>query len=116
MLKPYRIVVMVWCLIFVAFSTTTHAQSDVQSIDDVVDQQDQTTHYYSTPTVPSGGGSDDVDANPPELGGGDPGAPIDGGLSVLLAAGAAYGVKRMRKHGTTPKNVSFWAQQKQKKH
>ncbi len=24
-------------------------------------------------------------------------APIDGGLSVLLAAGAAYGVKRMRK-------------------
>jgi hypothetical protein len=23
--------------------------------------------------------------------------PIDGGLSVLLAAGAAYGVKRMRK-------------------
>jgi hypothetical protein len=24
-------------------------------------------------------------------------APIDGGLSVLLAAGAAYGVKRMKK-------------------
>ena len=27
---------------------------------------------------------------------GDPGAPIDGGLSLLLAAGAAYGVKKYR--------------------
>lgn len=30
--------------------------------------------------------------------GGDPDAPIDGGLSVLLAAGAAYGVKKYRNH------------------
>jgi hypothetical protein len=97
MLKPYRIGMMLLCCLLVAISNTSIAQSDVQSIDDVVDQQDQTTHYYSTPTVPPGGGSDNVDANPPELGGGDPGAPIDGGLSVLLAAGAAYGVKRMRK-------------------
>jgi len=28
--------------------------------------------------------------------------PIDGGLSVLLAAGAAYGVKRMRKGAKPP--------------
>lgn len=28
--------------------------------------------------------------------GGGPDAPIDGGLSVLLAAGAAYGVKKYR--------------------
>ena len=28
--------------------------------------------------------------------GGDPDAPIDGGLSLLLAAGAAYGVKKYR--------------------
>jgi len=36
----------------------------------------------------------------PEDNGGDPApqdTPIDGGLSVLLAAGAAYGVKRMAK-------------------
>lgn len=35
---------------------------------------------------------------PPD-GGGDPGdlnAPIDGGLSLLLAAGTAYGVKKCR--------------------
>lgn len=30
--------------------------------------------------------------------GGGPDAPIDGGLSVLLAAGAAYGVKKYREH------------------
>lgn len=30
--------------------------------------------------------------------GGGPDAPIDGGLSVLLAAGAAYGVKKYRDH------------------
>jgi hypothetical protein len=27
-----------------------------------------------------------------------PDAPIDGGLSVLIAAGAAYGVKKYREH------------------
>lgn len=30
--------------------------------------------------------------------GGGPDAPIDGGLSVLLAAGAAYGVKKYREN------------------
>jgi hypothetical protein len=29
---------------------------------------------------------------------GSPDAPIDGGLSVLIAAGAAYGVKKYRDH------------------
>jgi len=33
------------------------------------------------------------DPPPPD---GDPGAPIDGGLSLLLAAGAVYGVKKFR--------------------
>ena len=28
----------------------------------------------------------------------DPDAPIDGGVSLLLAAGAAYGVKKYREH------------------
>jgi hypothetical protein len=30
--------------------------------------------------------------------GGDPGVPVDGGLSLLLAAGAAYGVRRLRRN------------------
>lgn len=30
--------------------------------------------------------------------GGGPDAPIDGGLGILLAAGAAYGVKKYRDH------------------
>ncbi len=30
--------------------------------------------------------------------GGGPDVPIDGGLSILLAAGAAYGVKKYRDH------------------
>ncbi len=81
------------------------AQSDasysniIEDADDGQRQQeevDQTTNIYGAPNIPVGS-SGDNDANPPELGGGDPGAPIDGGLSVLLAAGAAYGVKRMRK-------------------
>jgi hypothetical protein len=51
------------------------------------------SHYYSAPSV--GGPSNDDNANPPDPGG-DPGAPIDGGLSLLLAAGAGYGIKRSR--------------------
>jgi hypothetical protein len=34
---------------------------------------------------------------PDDLGSGEQQTPIDGGLSLLLAAGAAYGVNRMRK-------------------
>ncbi|MEO6455310.1 MAG: hypothetical protein ABIN97_14615 [Ginsengibacter sp.] len=30
--------------------------------------------------------------------GGDPDAPIDGGLGILLAAGVGYGVKKYREH------------------
>jgi len=52
------------------------------------------SHNYSAPSA--GGAANEDGANPPGPEG-DPGAPIDGGLSVLLAAGAAYGVKRMRK-------------------
>ena len=36
-----------------------------------------------------------VMAQPPD-GGGDPGVPIDGGVTLLLAAGAAYGVRKYR--------------------
>lgn len=32
-------------------------------------------------------------------GGGDPDVPLDGGLSILLAAGAAYGAKKIWKRG-----------------
>lgn len=98
MLKPYKTVVLLCFFLFIGSSNVLLSQSDVEGIDDVAEQQtDNVNHFYSTPSVPVGGGPDDTDANPPELGGGDPGAPIDGGLSVLLAAGAAYGVKRMRK-------------------
>lgn len=37
--------------------------------------------------------------------GGGPDAPIDGGLSLLLAAGAAYGVKKYRDGRTRQDNV-----------
>lgn len=48
----------------------------------------KTRHYHGcTPTPP-----------PPTN------VPIDGGLGVLLAAGAAYGVKRLRKTGKQEKN------------
>jgi hypothetical protein len=29
----------------------------------------------------------------------DPAAPVDGGISLLLAAGAAYGVRRLKRRG-----------------
>jgi hypothetical protein len=29
----------------------------------------------------------------------DPAAPVDGGISLLLAAGAAYGVRRIKRRG-----------------
>lgn len=98
MLKPYKTVVLLCFFLFMSRSNVVMSQSDVQHINDAPEQDDQTNHYYnSTPYIPVAGGPDDTDANPPELGGGDPGAPIDGGLSVLLAAGAAYGVRRVRK-------------------
>lgn len=61
------------------------------------EEESKQQHYYSSPGGCSVSRSSEEDgANPPDPQG-DPGAPIDGGLSVLLAAGAAYGVKRMRK-------------------
>lgn len=36
--------------------------------------------------------------------GGDPDVPIDGGLSLLLAAGAGYGVKALRKRKNKTQN------------
>lgn len=40
----------------------------------------------------------EINAQPPNPGGGQgdpPGIPIDGGISILLAAGAAYGGKKI---------------------
>jgi hypothetical protein len=36
---------------------------------------------------------------------GGPDAPIDGGLSILLAAGTAYGVKKYREHRKNGKEM-----------
>jgi hypothetical protein len=35
---------------------------------------------------------------------GDPDAPIDGGLGILIAAGVGYGLKKMRDHNRNNKN------------
>ena len=35
---------------------------------------------------------------------GDPDAPLDGGLGILIAAGVGYGIKKMRDHNRTSKN------------
>jgi hypothetical protein len=35
---------------------------------------------------------------PPPGGGGGAGAPIDGGITLLLGAGAAYGINKLRKN------------------
>lgn len=48
---------------------------------------------HAQPLDPNQGGATPTDPPPPD---GDPGAPIDGGLGILLAAGAAYGVKKYR--------------------
>ena len=41
-------------------------------------------------------GEDPMDTDAPSPG---PSIPVDGGLSLLLAAGAAYGVRRLRRRG-----------------
>jgi hypothetical protein len=49
------------------------------------------------PLTPSDPGTTAVDDDPIESNAPDPnGIPVDGGLSLLLAAGAAYGVRRLR--------------------
>ena len=48
--------------------------------------------FDPTPTDPP------VGSDPPPPPPMDPGVPIDGGVSLLLAAGAAYGVKKYREH------------------
>ena len=40
----------------------------------------------------------------PGLPGGDPDVPLDGGLSLLIAAGAVYGVKKIRQQGLGQKD------------
>lgn len=42
-------------------------------------------------------GDDPMETNLGEAGDGETQVPIDGGLSLLLAAGAAYGARRLRK-------------------
>ncbi len=102
-------------MVFVLYTTTATAQTETDEVeyqdapssigednDDRIRKQQEEedrnrSHYYISPS--SGSAANDDGANPPDPEG-DPGAPIDGGLSVLLAAGAAYGVKRMRKPPT----------------
>lgn len=97
---------------FLLQTTTAQAQSETSEVeyeeapssisednDDRLRRQQEEedrnrSHNYSAPST--GSAANDDGANPPDPEG-DPGAPIDGGLSVLLAAGAAYGVRRMRK-------------------
>jgi hypothetical protein len=45
----------------------------------------------SIPVLVHAGAGDNPDGP-----GGDPGVPVDGGLSLLLAAGVGYGVKKVR--------------------
>ena len=50
------------------------------------------------PFTPSDPGSTAVDDDPMESNAPDPNdIPVDGGLSLLLAAGAAYGARRLRR-------------------
>ena len=63
---------------------------------------------YGSQTIDDPGmtnGSDPIVSNtdPPTLPT-DPGIPVDGGLSILLAAGAAYGVRKLRRN--TPQQKS----------
>ncbi len=108
---------------FVLHTTVATAQSDEVEYQDAQsgmgednddrlrrqqEEEDRNNSNYNNAQASSGAANEDG-ANPPDPEG-DPGLPIDGGLSVLLAAGAAYGVKRMRnphplkggKKGKTP--------------
>lgn len=53
-------------------------------------------------TLPAMGGgsllSDDLSSTPGDTDDGDGTVPVDGGLTLLLAAGAAYGARRLRRH------------------
>lgn len=88
----------------VAYTQSEEFQSEPQSISEDNDdrlrrQQEEENsnqqHFYSSPSAGGSRSSEDDGANPPDPGG-DPGAPIDGGLSLLLAAGAGYGIKRAK--------------------
>lgn len=52
-------------------------------------------------TLPAMGGgsllSDDIISTPGDTDDGDGTVPVDGGLTLLLAAGAAYGARRLRR-------------------
>jgi hypothetical protein len=70
-----------------------------QTIDDpgMTYNSDPAMTNSDPPPAPGGG-----------TGGSDPGVPVDGGLSLLLAAGAAYGARKLRR--TAPKQTSSLAE------
>jgi len=54
---------------------------------------------YNDPNATGGNNnSTESGSNPPPPDTGDPGAPIDGGLGFLLAAGVGYGANKLRKY------------------
>ena len=54
-----------------------------------------TLTFYNSFAQGPGGPCGDPDIDPDCWGGGDEDVPIDGGIGILLAAGAAYGLKKL---------------------
>lgn len=70
--------------------------------------QDESSFIFWNENLTSGFSGSNLDElievlNVPDPGG-DPDVPIDGGLSLLLAAGAGYGVKALRKRKNKTQN------------
>lgn len=79
-MKNQYIIIAVITLVFISFAFPSSAQLQAPQI--------------SLPRVPS------VFDNPPSL----PAAPIDGGLSLLIAAGAGYGMKKLKERKNKQEN------------
>lgn len=68
-----------------------------------IDKEDDTVEWQQSPAPPADTNDPPAPPTPP---GGPTQTPIDGGLGLLLAAGGAYAVRRLRKNDDSPTDLN----------
>jgi hypothetical protein len=68
-----------------------------------IDKEDDTVEWQQSPAPPADVNDPPAPPTPP---GGPAQTPIDGGLGLLLAAGGAYAVRRLRKNEDSPTDLN----------
>lgn len=87
------------CLLLFLLIDITAAEAQRYS----VDKEDDSVEWQQSPAPPADVSDPPAPPTPP---GGPEQTPIDGGLGLLLAAGGAYAIRRLRKNEDSPTDLN----------